>query len=134
MKVKELLGEKWGHEYTVPEEKRGMFKGRSVSDLESELNHLKSTGPHHEGSPEFTKERELEFAIRAKHHWSSEQEEHWSEEDEEQWGVHHTGENSGKSLEQLHHELTGAKRAGNTTRIRQKEFAIRAKSGWGKVK
>ena len=55
------------------------------------------------------------------------------EEDEQEWGVHHTGENTDKSVAELHKELASAKRSGNTKGMRQKEFAIRAKTGWGKV-
>lgn len=57
------------------------------------------------------------------------------DEQEEQWSVHHTGENTNKSIEQLHHELAAAKKRGDTTAIKQKEFAIRAKqkNKWGAV-
>lgn len=65
------LAEKWEEEVTVPESKKGMFKGRSKADLEAELAKLKKSGPHKEGSPEYTKEKELMFAIRAKSGWKS---------------------------------------------------------------
>jgi hypothetical protein len=44
-----------------------MFKGKSIETLEKELDALKKSGPHKEGSPEYTKEKELDFALRAKH-------------------------------------------------------------------
>lgn len=65
------LSEKWAEEADVPESKKGMFKGRSKADLEAELAKLKKSGPHKEGSPEYTKEKELMFAIRAKSGWKS---------------------------------------------------------------
>lgn len=123
MKVKEILREAWSEEAHINPEKRGMFNGRSLASLEAELAHLKSTGPHHEGSPEFTKERELQFAIRAKHNWSG-------GEENEEWGVHHTGQNTNKSVAELRHELANAHKSGNTKEMRQKEFAIRAKTHW----
>lgn len=63
------LMEKWSEEANVPESKKGMFKGRAKADLESELAKLKKSGPHKKGSPEYTKEKELMFAIRAKSDW-----------------------------------------------------------------
>lgn len=63
------LDEKWDEEAKVPESKKGMFKGKTVAELESELARLKKSGPHKEGSAEYTKEKELAFAIRAKHNW-----------------------------------------------------------------
>ena len=43
------------------------------------------------------------------------------------------GKHSGKSLEELRSQLASAKEAGNTDRIRELNFAIRAKTDWGKV-
>lgn len=63
------LMEKWAEEAGVPENKKGMFKGMSKAELESELAKLKKSGPHKKGSPEYTKEKELMFAIRAKTGW-----------------------------------------------------------------
>ena len=54
--------------------KKGMFKGKTEAELKKELNALKKSGPHKEGSAEFTKERELEFAIRAKSGWGKKDE------------------------------------------------------------
>lgn len=43
------------------------------------------------------------------------------------------GKHSHKSLEELHSQLAAAKKAGNTSLERELNFAIRAKTGWGKV-
>lgn len=64
---KKPVGEKWDNGYETPKSKKGMFDGKSQEELKSELDSLKKSGPHAEGSSEFTKERELEFALRAKH-------------------------------------------------------------------
>ena len=50
-------------------EKKGMFNGKSKSELMSQYNKLKASGPHKKGSPENTKMHELAFAIRAKSGW-----------------------------------------------------------------
>jgi hypothetical protein len=52
--------------------------------------------------------------------------------EEEEWGVKHTGQNTDQSVETLQHQAAAAKRSGNTHRYRQKEFAVRAKTHWGK--
>lgn len=65
MKVKEIL-EKWEHEASINPEKKGMFDGKTVIQLEHELNALRKAGPHPQGSVGFVKMKELEFAIRAK--------------------------------------------------------------------
>jgi hypothetical protein len=48
-----------------------MFNGKTVEELEHELAELRRTGPHKAGSPEYTREKELMFAIRAKHGWKA---------------------------------------------------------------
>jgi hypothetical protein len=53
----------------TPASKKGMFDGKTEVELKKELAALKKTGPHKEGSKEFTKEKELNFAIRAKSGW-----------------------------------------------------------------
>ena len=63
------LNEKWKEEVTIPDSKKGMFKGRTKASLQSELNKLKASGPHHKGSAGYTKQKELNFAIRAKSDW-----------------------------------------------------------------
>lgn len=61
------LDEKWGEEMHTPESKKGMFKGRNQASLRKELSSLRKSGPHAKGTPGFTKEKELMFALRAKH-------------------------------------------------------------------
>ncbi len=68
-KEKEVVSEKWDSTYKTPESKKGMFKGKTKADLEADLAKLKKSGPHKEGTSEFTKEKELNFAIRAKSGW-----------------------------------------------------------------
>jgi hypothetical protein len=65
------ITEKWAKPFEVPKSRRGMFAGMSTAELESKLSTLKKSGPHHEGSPEFTKEKELNFALRSKNNWKS---------------------------------------------------------------
>jgi hypothetical protein len=50
-------------------EKKGMFDGKTKSELMSQYNKLKASGPHKLGSAENTKMKELAFAIRAKSGW-----------------------------------------------------------------
>jgi hypothetical protein len=50
-------------------EKKGMFAGKTKSELVSQYNKLKASGPHKLGSAENTKMKELAFAIRAKSDW-----------------------------------------------------------------
>lgn len=65
------LSELWAKPFSVPKSKRGMFAGKTIAELESQLAALKKSGPHAESSPEFTKEKELNFALRAKRNWKS---------------------------------------------------------------
>lgn len=51
-------------------------------------------------------------------------------EEEEEWHVKHTGQNTDQSIATLRKQKTAAKRSGNVTRERQKNFAIMAKSHW----
>ena len=60
------VGEAWDTDYETPESKKGMFQGRGVRELQKEYSSLKSRGPHKKGSAEFTKMRQVAFAIRAK--------------------------------------------------------------------
>lgn len=54
-------------------------------------------------------------------------------DEQEEWGVHHTGQNTDQSVATLRKQASAAKKRGDTTEVRQKDFAIRAKTGWGKV-
>lgn len=69
MLLKELLSEKWNKKVTVSPSEKGKYSNKSVSELKSEYERLKKSGPHKKGSPEYEKMRELAFAIRAKTGW-----------------------------------------------------------------
>lgn len=69
MLLEELMNEKWSKETKVAHGKKGMFKGKSESELKSELAKINKSGPHKKGSPEYEKMKELQFAIRAKSGW-----------------------------------------------------------------
>lgn len=63
------LGEKWGTETNVSPQEKGKYSGKTKAELLHSYNELKKSGPHHRGSPEFGRMRELAFAIRAKGGW-----------------------------------------------------------------
>jgi hypothetical protein len=63
------LREKWDTETKVSPGERGKYAGKTKAELLKAYNHLKDTGPHHKGSKEFGRMRELAFAIRAKGNW-----------------------------------------------------------------
>jgi len=63
------LEEKWEKETSTPDSKKGMFKGKTKAELQSQLSKLKASGPHEKGSAAYTKEKELMFARRAKSGW-----------------------------------------------------------------
>jgi len=65
----ENLEEKWGEETTVSPSEKGKYKGKTIEELRKSYNALKASGPHHKGSPEYGRMRELAFAIRAKTGW-----------------------------------------------------------------
>ena len=66
---KHKLDEKWAGDTKLNPAKKGMFKGKTKAELEKELTKLHKSGPHKRGSPEDTKQKELNFAIRAKSGW-----------------------------------------------------------------
>jgi hypothetical protein len=63
------VGEAWDTETKVSPRERGKYEGKTKADLVKAYNHLKATGPHPRGSPEFGRMKELAFAIRAKSNW-----------------------------------------------------------------
>ena len=63
------LDEKIEGDIKLNPEKKGMFDGKTKSELMSQYNKLKASGPHKLGSSESTKMKELAFAIRAKSGW-----------------------------------------------------------------
>lgn len=65
----EAIEEKWGTQTTVSPSERGKYEGKTKAELLKQYNRLKASGPHHKGSPEYGKMRELAFAIRAKSGW-----------------------------------------------------------------
>jgi len=64
------IDELWKSPYKTPKSKKGMFSGKTVKDLESEKSRLKKSGPHKKGSKEYTRQKEVGFALRAKGGWS----------------------------------------------------------------
>lgn len=63
------LGEKWGTDTTVSPSERGKYHGKTKAELLHAYHTLKASGPHHKGSHEYERMRELAFAIRAKGGW-----------------------------------------------------------------
>ena len=57
------------HWLNQAEHKREGKRHSREEQLHAELNALKKAGPHAEGSPGYTKMKELEFAIRSKTGW-----------------------------------------------------------------
>ena len=62
----EYIAEKWARPAKLNPKKKGMFDGWTLTDLRKELASLKASGPHKKGSAKFTKQNEVEMAIRAK--------------------------------------------------------------------
>ncbi len=65
------LDEKWDTETNVSPSEKGKYKGKTKDQLKREYMRLKKSGPHHKGSPEYEKMKELSFAIRAKSNWGA---------------------------------------------------------------
>lgn len=63
------LDEKWEQKVELDPTKKEMFKNKSASELQTELQRLKDTGPHKQGTPEYEKTRQILFALRAKEGW-----------------------------------------------------------------
>jgi len=63
------INEKFAEPAKINPAKKGMFAGKNKAELQKQYNHLKAAGPHHKGTPEYTKMKELAFAIRAKSDW-----------------------------------------------------------------
>jgi hypothetical protein len=59
------LDEKWAGDAKI--EKTGEYADKSIDELQSMLSKLKKSGPHKEGSPQYKKQNQIEFAIRSKH-------------------------------------------------------------------
>jgi len=69
------MKEKFAGNVKLNPAKKGMFKGKTKAELEKQLSALHKSGPHKKGSPEYTKQQELNFAIRAKSGWKKSVEE-----------------------------------------------------------
>jgi len=65
----DIINEKWDKPTVVSPEEKGKYHGKSKAELLKSYNALKKSGPHHQGSPEFGRMRELAFAIRSKGGW-----------------------------------------------------------------
>lgn len=63
------VDEKWDTETKVSPEERGKYRGKTKAELLKSYNALKASGPHKKGSKEYSRMRELAFAIRAKSGW-----------------------------------------------------------------
>jgi len=68
-KLMNIVNEKWGTSTTVSPQEKGKYHGKSKAELLKSYNALKKSGPHHKGTPEYGRMRELAFAIRAKGGW-----------------------------------------------------------------
>lgn len=66
---KESVSEKWDKETKVSPAEKGKYEGKTKAELEKSYNALKKSGPHHKGSHEYQRMKELAFAIRAKSGW-----------------------------------------------------------------
>lgn len=67
--VNKLTKEAFGNKVEINPAKKGMFAGKDKAELEAQYARLKKSGPHAKGSHEYTKMKELAFAIRAKSGW-----------------------------------------------------------------
>lgn len=61
--------EAWDVSTTVSPEERGKYAGKTKEELLAQYNAPKKTGPHPQGTPQYSKMRELAFAIRVKSNW-----------------------------------------------------------------
>ena len=87
------LDEKWAGDTKLNPAKKGMFTGKTKADLEKQLAALHKSGPHKKGSPEYTKQQELNFAVRAKGGWKKEVEEaHTGDEAEKKFNKYNAKE------------------------------------------
>ena len=137
---KRELSEKWGENNAVNPNKAGMFKGKSKEDLCKERDRLKKKEKRTKA--ESTRLRELNFAIRAKSNWGDVNCE--STEVDEKWSGNNAtnpkkkGMFKGKTEAELRKERAKLKKKekrtkAESTRLREINFALRAKTGWGKV-
>lgn len=133
------LDEKWAHKAKINPAEKGKHTEKSVAELRKQLAGAKKRG-------DTSAMRELNFAIRAKTGWGKVSKEGVNESSveemrvDEKWGVKTTppasekGKHTNKTVAELRKQLANAKKRGDTSAMRELNFAIRAKTGWGKVK
>ena len=142
------LGEAWKKSVKVNPKEKGKYHDWSLEKLEKAHKKLKDSGPHPRNSAEYGREKELEFAIRAKKAHGSKKK--WGKVGEsvgsleEKWkktvkvNPAEKGKHSKKTLSELRSERKHAKERGDTDLVHELDFAIRAKQKgkrhWGKVK
>lgn len=68
--------EAWDKPTVVNPKERGKYAGKTKAELLRAYNALKATGPHKQGSEEYSRMHELAFAIRAKGGWGKVREDH----------------------------------------------------------
>ena len=66
-----IVDEKWGEPTNVAASEKGKYAGKTKAELLKAYRGLRNTGPHHKGSPEYSRMKELAFAIRAKSGWGN---------------------------------------------------------------
>lgn len=143
------VGEAWDEPTKVAPAERGKYEGKTKAELLKQYNALKARGPHKRGSLELGKMRELAFAIRAKSDWGKVRQEevtvYSTQPLEEKWSVEtepaarDVGKWEGWTLAQLRARKKRlmdkpSRTPAETKEVRQINFAIRAKTGWGKAK
>lgn len=143
--------EKWKEPAKIDPSERGKYEGRTKAELLKSYNALKASGPHRKGSKDYDRMKELAFAIRAKSGWGNVKEYEIGEDMlrttqiEEKWGVQtktkekDKGKWEGWTLAELRARKKKlmdkpSRSAAETKEVRQINFAIRAKTGWGKAK
>lgn len=143
--------EKWAEPTKVSPEEKGKYKGWSLAELRKAYNALKSRGPHKKGSPELGRLRELAFAIRAKTGWGKVKEnvpektydisegkveEKWdakmktAKKDIGKWEGYSVADLKKRKKRLMDKE---SRTAAEQKEVKQINFAIRAKTGWGKI-
>lgn len=83
------LDEKWDSDYKTPKAERGKYAGKTIEELEDELDTINATGPHERNSREDRRRKEIQFAIRAKRahggKWTNPVEENMADSVMESW-------------------------------------------------
>ena len=93
-----VIEEKWDTDYETPPSEKGKYKGKTLEDLKKMKAELKKSGPHKEGSSDYEKQKEIDFAIRAKTGWGKVDEENEEErhDDEKINEIHGQSYSAGK--------------------------------------